>query len=361
MATEELNTELVVESLRDTLSANMDAADAGTLGQTRQTEDAGTADTGATDAQRQRDEQGRFAARQAADAAAAAPVVEAAPVTIEPAKPALTTWRKEYLPIQAKLESGQVLLPDEARKLAEYNVQREREYATGISAHRAEAQNAKALTDVVQEFMPQLQQANMNPAHWIQNMGRTHCAIVAGTPQQKLEIFTRLAASYGVPIGALAQAQGQGVDQTTLQLMQQMDDMKKSVQGVNSWREQQEMDGINKELAKFSDASKYPHFEQVRGDMAQLLETGVAKDLDTAYTKAVRLNDEAWNAEQLRQTAATATSQASNKAAAAAKARQASGSVRSGASAASARVAPSNDIRESLESAFEQHGSAGRV
>lgn len=357
MPPDELNQELVIESLRDTLSANMDAAEAGTLGQERTAETG--VDTAAADAQRTRDEQGRFAARQAAEAAPVA--AEASPVAAEPAKPALTTWRKEYLPIQQKLESGLALLPEEAKKLAEYNVQREREYATGIASHRAEAQHAKSLTDVVQEFMPQLQQANMNPADWIQRMGRTHCAIVAGTPEQKLQIFSQLAASYGVPMGAIQQANGQGVDQTTLQLMQQMDEMRNSIQGVSFWREQQEMDGINKELARFADASKYPHFEQVRGDMAQLLETGVAKDLDTAYSKAVRLNDDAWNAEQQRQTAAAATSQTANKAAAAAKARQASGSVRSGASAVTTRAAPSNDIRESLESAFEQHTAAGRV
>jgi hypothetical protein len=359
MPPEELNQELVVESLRDTLSANMDAAEAGTLGQ-----DAGAVqpvDAGAADAQRQRDEQGRFAARQAAEVAAAPVDAAAAPAPVEAAKPSLTTWRKEYLPIQAKLESGQSLLPDEARKLAEYNVQREREYSTGIASHRAEAQHAKALTDVVQEFMPQLQQANMNPADWIQRMGRTHCAIVAGTPEQKLHIFAQLAQSYGVPLGAVQQAAAGQVDPNMLQMMQRLDEMQKSVQGVSTWREQQEQESINNELAKFSDASKYPHFEQVRGDMAQLLETGVAKDLDTAYSKAVRLNDEAWNAEQQRQAAALATSQTAGKAAAAARARQASGSVRSGASAVVTKAAPSNDIRESLESAFDQHTAAGRV
>lgn len=351
---EELNEEQGPVSLRDTLTASMDAAEAGAQSQDLPSDAGGDS---SADAQRQRDEQGRFAARQAAEQAA---VQVEAPAAIDNA-PKLTTWRKEYLPIQQKLESGAPLLPEEARKLAEYNIQREREYATGISAHRAEAQHAKALTDVVQEFMPQLQQANMNAADWIQRMGRTHCAIVAGTPQQKLQIFSELAASYGVPMGALQQANGgQGVDQTTLQLMQQMDEMRRSVQGVSSWREQQEMQSINNDLAKFQDASKYPHFEQVRGDMAQLLETGVAKDLDTAYTKAVRLNDDAWNAEQQRQAAATATSQAANKAAAVAKARQASGSVRSGSSAAAGNAAPSNNIRESLESAFDQH-SGGRV
>jgi hypothetical protein len=36
----------------------------------------------------------------------------------------------------------------------------------------------------------------------------------------------------------------------------------------------------------------------VREDMAQLLERGLANDLETAYAKAVRMNDEAYKLEQ---------------------------------------------------------------
>jgi predicted metal-dependent TIM-barrel fold hydrolase len=55
------------------------------------------------------------------------------------------------------------------------------------------------------------------------------------------------------------------------------------------------------EIQRFSsDADKHPHFEAVREQMAQLLENGLANDLETAYAKAVRLNDEVWQSEQNR-------------------------------------------------------------
>jgi hypothetical protein len=38
----------------------------------------------------------------------------------------------------------------------------------------------------------------------------------------------------------------------------------------------------------------------VREDMAQLLERGIAQDLETAYAKAVRINDEAYKLDQDR-------------------------------------------------------------
>ena len=355
---EELNEDQAPASLRDALNASMDAADAAGQGSAADTGN----DTGADDAQRARDDKGRFAARQAAEQAAA-PVVDqqAAPAPADNT-PKLTTWRKEYLPIQQKLEQGVPLLPEEAKKLADYNLQREREYATGISSHRAEAQHAKQITDAMGDFMPILQQQNINPADWIRNLGTAHRTLAMGSPQEKLAMFQRLAHDYNIPLGAVQQMQDGGqVDPTTMQLMQQMAETRNSVQQMAQWREQQEMQSINNELAKFTDASKYPHFEQVRGEMAQLLESGFAQDLDTAYTKAVRMNDDAWNAETQRQAAASATSQAANKAAAVAKARQASGSVRSGSSAATTSVAPSNNLRENIVSAFDQHDAGGRV
>ena len=49
-----------------------------------------------------------------------------------------------------------------------------------------------------------------------------------------------------------------------------------------------------------SNVEKFPHFEVVREDMAQLLERGLAQDLESAYAKAVRMNDEVFQLEQER-------------------------------------------------------------
>jgi len=55
------------------------------------------------------------------------------------------------------------------------------------------------------------------------------------------------------------------------------------------------------EIEKYrSDVEKYPHFDVVREEMAQLLELGKAQDLETAYKKAVRMNDDVWSVEQER-------------------------------------------------------------
>lgn len=350
------------ESRRDALMAQLDAAEAAQ----NQTDPVDPPTAPEVTGERTRDEHGRFAPK-AADApvapAVAAPAPTEAPTpapTAAPEVPTLTTWRKEYLPIQQKLASGQPLTAEEAQKLAAYNVQREKEYSTGVSTYKAEAQQAKQFTDAMAEFMPTLQQHGLNPAQWIQNLGRAHHTLAMGSPEQKLQMFAKLAQDYGVPLAAVQQAQQGEVDPLAMQLMQQLQQMNQRVQGITSWREQQEQQAIQQELAKFSDTTKYPHFEQVRESMAQLLERGVAQNPDEAYAKAVRLDDSLFEADQARQAAAQQQASAASRQAAVAKAKGAAVSVRSATPSGATQAGNAKDRRGALAEAFEA-ADAGRV
>jgi hypothetical protein len=77
---------------------------------------------------------------------------------------------------------------------------------------------------------------------------------------------------------------------------------------------------LGQTIEQFADGKEY--FEDVRGTMADLLDRGLAKDLDDAYTKALRLNDDVfgkWQASQHANTDRQRLEQA-NQAAKAAKA-----------------------------------------
>ena len=319
-------------------------------------------------ATRARDENGRFAPK-AADKVetpvvapvAAAPVVTepAAPVVAAPVAPALTTWRKEYLPIQEKLAKGESLNPDEAKKLAEYNVERERQYSTGISTYKGEAAQAKQLTEAMSEFMPLLQQHNMNPATWIQNLGRAHAILVLGKPEQRIQMFAKLAQDYNIPLGAVAPAQQGQMDPVMLQLMQELQNTKQEISGITSWRKQQEDQIAQQEVAKFQDATKYPYFQQVRETMIELLQSGLAQNPEQAYAKATRLNDDVWSAEQQRLAASTTTTV--HRQAAVGKAKAAGTQVRSAAPSGAPTGNAAKDRRSALAQAFEQADTTGRV
>jgi len=89
------------------------------------------------------------------------------------------------------------------------------------------------------------------------------------------------------------------VDPYQQQLMQQLQATQQQVQQLSAIREQEENARLSNEISRVSsDKERFPHFEMVREDMAQLLERGLAPNLETAYAKAVRMNDEAYKLEQ---------------------------------------------------------------
>ena len=226
-----------------------------------------------------------------------------------------TTWKKEYVEIWDKMEKGEPLKKEDFTKFAEYANQREAEYKRGVSAYKAEADNARTLTEAIGPFIPELQAQGIHPAAWINNLGRAHYTLANGTYDQKIQAFNRLAQDYGIQLNqdSLQMPEQQYVDPYQQQLMQQLQATQQQVQQLSAIREQEENARLNQEIQRVSsNKERFPHFEMVREDMAQLLERGLAQDLESAYAKAVRMNDEAYKLEQekLLKSASTQASKA---------------------------------------------------
>ena len=214
--------------------------------------------------------------------------------------PKPTTWKKDLLPLWDKIAKGETLSKDESKKHLEYLNQRENEFKKGVSVYKAEAERAKALEEAINPFVPELQSQGIHPAAWINNLGRAHMMLVKGTPQQKREMFHTLARDYGVNLNESNEPQ-QPVDAYTQQLMQQLYQVNQEVSTIKGRFEQEEQARLSNEIERVrSDKERFPHFDLVREEMAQLLELGKAQNLETAYVKAVRMNDEVWAVEQER-------------------------------------------------------------
>ena len=254
-----------------------------------------------------RDEKGRFKAKEAsAEVDSETNTVEEpdsvgqVPAVAEEVKRP-TTWKKEYVEIWDKMEKGEQLNKEDFVKFAEYANQREAEYKKGVSAYKAEADNARQLTEAIGPFVPELQKHGIHPVTWIQSLGRAHYTLANGTYEQKINAFNRLAQDYGIQLNqdALQMPEQAYVDPYQQQLMQQLQATQQQVQQLSAIREQEENARLTQEINRVSsDRERFPHFDMVREDMAQLLERGIAQDLETAYAKAVRMNDEAFKLEQ---------------------------------------------------------------
>jgi hypothetical protein len=226
-----------------------------------------------------------------------------------------TTWKKEYVDVWNKMQEGKPLDKAEFAKFAEYANQREAEYKRGVSAYKAEADNARQLTEAIGPFVPELQKHGIHPVAWIQSLGRAHYTLANGTYEQKINAFNRLAQDYGIQLNSdsLQMPEQAYVDPYQQQLMQQLQATQQQVQQLSAIREQEENARLSNEISRVSSNKvAFPHFEMVREDMAQLLERGLAQDLESAYAKAVRMNDEAYKLEQekLLKSASTQASKA---------------------------------------------------
>ena len=226
-----------------------------------------------------------------------------------------TTWKKEYRDVWDKMAGGKPLDKEEFAKFAEYANQREAEYKRGVSAYKGEADNARQLTEAIGQFAPELQAQGIHPVAWINNLGRAHMVLTKAPYDQKVQMFHRLAQDYGIQLNSdsLQMPEQAYVDPYQQQLMQQLQATQQQVQQLSAIREQEENARLSNEISRVSsDRERFPHFEMVREDMAQLLERGLAQDLEQAYAKAVRMNDEAYKLEQekLLKSASTQASKA---------------------------------------------------
>jgi hypothetical protein len=219
----------------------------------------------------------------------------------EPVLKRPTTWKKEYLPIWDKLNNGEQLTREESKKVAEYTgMIRETEFKRGLSTYKAEADRARELESAIAPFQAEFQQQGISPAAWINNLGRAHMILSKAPYDQKVQLFHRLAQDYGIQLNQDGNTVPQ-VDAYTQQLMNQLNQVNQEVSTIKGRFQQEEQVRLSNEIERVrSDVEKFPHFDVVREEMAQLLELGKAQDLETAYKKAVRMNDDVWALEQDR-------------------------------------------------------------
>ena len=210
-----------------------------------------------------------------------------------------STWKKEYVQIWDKMEKGEQISKEDFTKFAEYANQRESEYKKGVSTYKAEADRAKSYEEAIAPYAQELQKRGIKPDQYISNLARADQILTHAPMEQKVQIFQRLAQEYGVQLNGNGQMQQ--FDPYTQQLMNQLNMVNQEVSSIKGRFAEEENQRLMGEIEKYrSDVEKYPHFDVVREEMAQLLELGKAQDLETAYKKAVRMNDDVWALEQDR-------------------------------------------------------------
>lgn len=331
----DLTTQEQPESLRDTLLNAVETVEAPQEEISTSQEALETPKT-----TRSRDESGKFTKTQPEATTGELEASADNVAELEPeikTKPRPSSWKKDYEEHWGKLDP----------QLQDYIQQREADYAKGVSTYKNQWDMAQPVMDSIRQFQPLLQQYGVAPQQWITQLGNAHAQLVTGTPDQKLAVFQQLANDYGVNLGAVTGQQG--YDPQFSSLASELNQIKNQWGQFQQQQELMEQTQLRTEIDSFK-ADK-PYFEDVREVMAGLLQSGMADDLQSAYDKAIRLNDDVFSKLQSEQSAKAEAQRQEKLASAKAKALSPKSTSPTGNSASGGKSASS--IRESLLASFD--------
>jgi hypothetical protein len=285
-----------------------------------------------------RDEQGKFAAKELEQT-----MMQQAQESVEQAEEPVwkrppASWKKDYHDVWQTADD----------RMKEYAWQREEQMKAGVQPLMEKARLADQFQEVLNPYMDTIRGLNIEPTQAVKALMEADHALRFSDPQQKQQLFMRLAQQYGVTLGG--ELQQQPFDPNISALQQELNRVRGEVM---SWKEQQEQmqnQSLMGEINSF--ALKAEHFEEARPTMISLLQSGVASTLEEAYEKAIRLDDNLYQQVQQSRQAQAETQQKVVANQAAKKARAAAVSVRSAAPGATTAT-KAQDRRSLLAEQFD--------
>ena len=225
-----------------------------------------------------RDDKGRFASRneQAGEEAAQENAETAEAQTDKPARNPWASWKKEA---QATLSQ----LPPETQRMIQ---EREEQFHKGIEQYKADAYQGRVLNKALAPHMEYLNQVGVAPDVAISTLIQAEKVLRTADPQTKTQMFMKLAHDYGIDVNSLTNVP---FDPYKYQLEQQLQAQQAQLAQIMQSRQIAEEAQLGQTIEQF--AQQHEYFDEVRETMADLLDKGLASDLNDAYSKAVRLND----------------------------------------------------------------------
>lgn len=225
---------------------------------------------------RARSEDGKFAKKEP----------EVTPeVTPEPApRKAPSSWKPAAQEAFLKADRGEPLTTEEIKLLTQEAERRESDFHKGVSEFKSHSERAKAYDAAIAPYQQHLQSLGVDAPTAINALMRADMTLRTSDPVTKAQYFAQLAKEYNIDLNQLQEPPQ--LDPQTQYLMNELQVLRNQQQMWQNQARQQEQAIAHEQLASFATPDR-PHFDAVRNEMATLLETGSAKDLQEAYEMAV--------------------------------------------------------------------------
>lgn len=205
--------------------------------------------------------------------------------------PVPKSWAKEMHPIWDKLAKGQALLPDEAKRAAKYYNERETQMAEGARTQNTDAEYGRTLRGVIGKHEDVLRAQGLDATKAVDYLFNAHRQLSTGTAEQRMAYLGKVAASYGLKLGADA-----GVDAATAEtpamreLRERQERIEQSINQDNQRRYEEVRTATAKEVETFASDPKNLYFDECADHICMLLKADPKMPLGDAYSTAVWAN-----------------------------------------------------------------------
>ena len=202
---------------------------------------------------------------------------------VEESKPARNPWASWKKEAQTALSQ----LPPETQRMIQ---EREEQFHKGIEQYKQDAFQGRSLNKALAPHMEYLNQVGVAPEQAISTLIQAEKLLRTSDPQTKANMFMKLAHDYGIDVNSLTNVP---FDPYKYQLEQQLAQQQAALMQIQQSRQIAEEAQLGQTIEQF--AQQHEYFDEVRETMADLLDKGLASDLNDAYTKAIRLNDDVFS------------------------------------------------------------------
>lgn len=296
-----------------------------------------------------RDESGRFTKKPEAHADVVD--VEAKPIEVQRPEPP-KSWKAEQRAVWDKLDVD----------TAKYLHQREEEQARGFEEYRAVRD---PIFKEVEPYIAEIRQGGGSPEAITRDLFYTFKLLRSGDEGTRLQTLVNVAHSVGIPLGqwlqhsqAITPQAQQYLDPQVMAANQRARNAELQANQIQTQQQAEQDAAARAQVDSFKQT--HPHVDELAPEMQRLLQAGLATDLESAYSKALRLNEPLFEKSQAQQREAAEKDRRlqADKAAKAAKANAVS--TRSATPGTAANGVAPKGRRAALEDAFDSV-SASRI
>lgn len=254
-------------------------------------------------------------------------------------------------------------------------IRRERDTSRVLQDSAQDRQRVSQIQEILAPHMDRIREIHQgNPLTAINNLLGIERTLISGDTSSKAQLVANMINHFKIDVGvldSLLSGQAPSPESTQQSSIEKLLDQR-LVPVMNFFQQQQKIqqqsaEQIQQQVAttveQMATDPQFPYFEEVREEMADIIEMaskrGITVSLSDAYEKAVRMNDDTYQASGARETSRSNTQAALQAHQAAQKAKGAAVSVSGNPSGNGINAGNAADLRGTIANAMESMG--GRV